>query len=164
VGHNAARSASRTRLAEPETNRLLQTLANLFTNPPATRGEPKVPAKRKRVARTATVTDTSAVAEKTKDAAPSTEDPFEALAAAVSAAAEAAEQTSANGEPKRGKRHGPPDDPLGKAIYSAAFGVGYGVALPTLLLIGMLPDNAVGRGLRDGARAARETVDRRRKR
>jgi hypothetical protein len=91
-------------------------------------------------------------------------DPFEALAAAVSAAAAAAEKTSPNGDAKRGKRHGPPDDAVGKTIYSAAYGVGYSVALPAFYLIEMLPDNSLGRGLRDGAKAAKQSVDRLRKR
>jgi hypothetical protein len=130
-----------------------------MSNSSPTTDRQNLPPKNKRTIRA------NSLAEKSNgNTSPSADDPFEALAAAVSAAAEAAEQSAPNGHPKRGKRHGPPDDPLGKTIYSAAFGIGYGVALPTFLLIGMLPDNALGRGLRDGAKAAQQSVDRRHKR
>jgi len=90
--------------------------------------------------------------------------PLEALAAAVAAAAaKAAEEESKPRHNGRRKRQGPPEDPLGKTIYSTAYGVGYGVALPAYLLLGMLPDNALGRGLKDGAEAARLAAFRRRK-
>jgi len=156
---NTQRAASRTRVVNPTPNPLLQTLASLMSNSSPATDRQDLPPKNTRTSRA------SSAAEKSNgDTSPSADDPFEALAAAVSAAAEAAEQSAPNGQPKRGKRHGPPDDPLGKAIYSAAFGIGYGVALPTFLLIGMLPDNALGRGLKDGAKAAKEAVNRRQKR
>src|SRR5262245_33726771 len=103
--HNVQTSGNRTRVAEPATNPLLHTLASLMTDSsPGTDRNTRPPKKKH-------ATGTNAVADKSNGAAVrGTDDPFEALAAAVSAAAEAAEQTSTNGQPKRGKRHGPPDD------------------------------------------------------
>jgi hypothetical protein len=138
---------------------LLETLSNLLNDSANARNRQTTPTAKSPAA------STSAPAGKSNgDSTHSTDDPFEALAAAVSAAAAAADQAPPDNQSKRGKRHGPPNDPLGKAVYAAAFGVGYGVALPTFFLLGMLPDNALGQGLRDGAKAAQETVERRRKR
>lgn len=50
---------------------------------------------------------------------------------------------------------------LYRAVYGTCYGLGYGVALPLLLLSRAIPlDNAFGYGLQDGARAARESSDR----
>ena len=53
-----------------------------------------------------------------------------------------------------------PESGLSQAVYTAAYGVGYGVAFPALFLFGLLPqDSAVARGIRDGARAALDSFE-----
>lgn len=50
-----------------------------------------------------------------------------------------------------------PDQPgvMGRAVYAFGYWVSFGVSLPTMLVVRALPlDNALGWGLRDGARAA----------
>jgi len=101
-------------------------------------------------------TDTAAPAPTAPQ--PSAADPFAALAAALAAAA-----TTAETQPNLDTAGQPPpaaNSPLSQAIYSAAYGVGYGIAFPTFLLMGMLPNNPAGNGMRDGVRAAQDTVSR----
>jgi hypothetical protein len=152
-------SARAARVADPQTsvNPLLQTLASVLNDaqPAGRRPSPALKTKQSISA------DAGPAKTNGADHKPA-EDPFEALAAAVSAAAAAAEKAAPQGSDHR-KRRGPPAEPMAKAIYAAAYGIGYGVALPTFLLLGMLPDNALGRGLKDGAKAAKKAVDRRRK-
>ncbi len=53
-----------------------------------------------------------------------------------------------------------PESGLSQAVYTAAYGVGYGVAFPALFLFGLLPqDSSVARGIRDGARAALDSFE-----
>ena len=149
----------RTRVRQPETNPLLQTLFKLLNDSPSTS------ARRGTTTKTSKGADAFTVREKSNGNNPHPADnPFEALAAAVSAAAAAAEEAPPKGASQSSGRKSLADDVLGNAIYGAAYGIGYGVALPTLLLFAMLPDDALSRGLIDGAKAAQETVKRRRKR
>jgi len=151
-------SNSRVRAADPEANPLLETLTSLLNRPETGEGH-KASEHQQATGNAAAAPDKS-----NGRSAARLDDPFESLAAAVSAAAAAVEHAQTNGKARTRKQRGAPNDAVGKAIYSAAYGFGYSVALPTFLLIGMLPDNAVGRGLKDGAKAAQQTVERRRKR
>ncbi len=90
---------------------------------------------------------------------PSSADAFAALAAAVAAAAAEAE---VKGPPDKTPASAP-TDVLSRIAYTAGYAVGYGVAFPTCLLMEMLPDNPVSRGLREGAIAAKDSVERMRK-
>ena len=83
------------------------------------------------------------------------DDPLRAVAEAMFRAAEDAdlEQTPAR-ETSRPKGRA-----LSQAVYSTSYCVGYGVAFPAYLVIGVLPKGPMGDGLRDGARAAREAAE-----
>lgn len=51
-------------------------------------------------------------------------------------------------------------DAMGRSVYSACYCLSYGVVFPTMFLAKLLPlDNAVGRGICDGATAACRSVD-----
>ena len=52
---------------------------------------------------------------------------------------------------------------LSRLTYTTCYAVSYGVVFPTLFVARVVPkDNAIVNGLVDGARAARDTLDRRR--
>lgn len=103
-----------------------------------------------------------------------TEDPFKAIADAMEAAAreadsqtQQAKQAQASRETPKRKPAGTPNgaakrEPasgVGKAAYSVAYGLGFGVAFPAYFVLGLLPpDSSVARGLRDGAQAARDSL------
>lgn len=94
---------------------------------------------------------------------PESEPAFAALAAALAAAGtpEAAGEPSRNG---KSERLAPSPTALSKAMHSAGYGIGYSLAFPTFLLLGMVPDNALFRGFQEGVDAARDTVERMQKR
>jgi hypothetical protein len=49
---------------------------------------------------------------------------------------------------------------ISKTIYATCYYTSYGIVFPTLLISSLLPlDNAVGYGLADGARAARDAIE-----
>ncbi|MCY2967707.1 MAG: hypothetical protein NT069_29440, partial [Planctomycetota bacterium] len=90
---------------------------------------------------------------------PQSGDPLAALAAALAAASAASPKSTQ--EPLADPAPAvdtTPNDPLSQLIYKAAYGLGYGVAFPTFMALSFVPDNALGRGLRDGAASAEETV------
>lgn len=91
------------------------------------------------------------------------DNPLATLAAALTAAAKippqkskarTADDSSETAKARRARERGP----LAQTVYKSAYGVGYGVAFPTFLLLSLLPDNALGDGLRDGAKNAYDTV------
>lgn len=54
---------------------------------------------------------------------------------------------------------------INKTIYKSGYYLSYGVVFPTCFIAGLVPtDNAMGRGLIDGAHAARDAVQRMRHR
>ncbi len=100
---------------------------------------------------------------------PASDDPFQAIAEAMEAAAREAERQEA--PKKKADKSGPrkaaagpaPSSPSSAsasgAMYSVAYGIGFGVAFPAFFVMGLLPsDSAMARGLRDGAKAARESL------
>jgi hypothetical protein len=108
----------------------------------------------------------SAASKPTSTPAPAagSDNPFAAVVAALAAAAlnpDTPEQPRKGGKKKKAA---PPESPLSKAMYSVGHGVGYGVAFPTYLVLGMLPDNSLFRGFEDGVQAAKDTVQRMKKR
>lgn len=87
-------------------------------------------------------------------------DPFHAIAEAMS---RAADQMQVSGEEPdvlaAEEQADEQDGLLSKAVYSTSYCVGYGVAFPTFLALGMLPmNNAFGRGLSDGVNSAKQSV------
>lgn len=97
-----------------------------------------------------------------------TDDPFRAIAEAMEAAAREAASQQRPERPDKPKNKAPrpaapasaaPATGVGKAAYSVAYGLGFGVAFPAFFVLGLLPpDSAVARGLRDGADAARKSL------
>lgn len=91
------------------------------------------------------------------------ESPLTALAAALAAAAKSpprrsSARTTGHASDEAKARRAQERGPLSQTIYRSAYGVGYGVAFPTFLLLSLLPENALGDGLRDGAKSAHEAV------
>ena len=86
--------------------------------------------------------------------APPQDDPLRAVAEAMFRAAENANLAEATtGERDR------TGGAFSQALYSTSYCIGYGVAFPSYLMLGLLPAaGPVARGLRDGAQAAREAV------
>jgi hypothetical protein len=90
---------------------------------------------------------------------PAEDDPFRVIAEAMTQAAGEMERIEDPDVPSDQRRSPEQYGSLAKAVYSTSYGLGYGVILPTLLTLGLLPmDNSAGRGLRDGAKAATDSV------
>jgi len=87
------------------------------------------------------------------------DDPFAAIADAMSSLAAQIEADEQRAGAKPAAR--PPHTGASQAIYSAAYCLGFGVAFPMHLGLGLLPENsAAARGLSDGARDAKDKARR----
>jgi hypothetical protein len=97
----------------------------------------------------------------TNQAKSSTEpkDPFQTVADALAAAAREIEEDE-HSSPNIHSQPATDRGMLAQAAYSTSYGLGYSVMLPVVFACGLLPlDNAVGKGLKDGAVAAKSKVE-----
>jgi hypothetical protein len=86
-------------------------------------------------------------------------DPFQTVADALAAAAREIEEDE-HSSPNIHSQPATDRGMLAQAAYSTSYGLGYSVMLPVVFACGLLPlDNAVGKGLKDGAVAAKSKVE-----
>jgi hypothetical protein len=98
-----------------------------------------------------------AVNEVSKSCPP--EDAMQKVAGAMMVAASAVQQGAADARDKARQIAPGIGRAVSKTIYATCYYTSYGFVFPTLLIVSLLPlENAVGYGLGDGARAAKDAV------
>jgi len=100
-----------------------------------------------------------AVATQTVSQSPSPQDALQRVAGAMMVAATAVQQGAADAQTKARQLAPRIGRAFSKTVYATCYYTSYGVVFPTLLIVSLLPsENAIGYGLGDGARAARDAV------
>ena len=90
---------------------------------------------------------------------PATNDPIKQVAGAMMVAANAVREGAVDARQKASQLAPGIRRAFSKTVYTTCYYSSYGVVFPVLLLVNVLPlENAVGHGLADGARAARDAV------
>jgi hypothetical protein len=86
-------------------------------------------------------------------------DPLKAVADAMDAAVQAAKQGAENARETAADAFPAAGEFLSRAVYKTCYSVSFGVVFPTVLLARSIPkENAVVRGIIDGAHAASDLV------
>ena len=100
-----------------------------------------------------------AVATQTAAECQTPQDAMQKVAGAMMVAANAVQQGATDAKSKAQQLAPRIGRAFSKPIYATCYYTSYGVVFPTLLIVSLLPsENAIGYGLGDGARAARDAV------
>src|SRR5262245_47908105 len=100
-----------------------------------------------------------AVATQTVSESPTPQDAMQRVAGAMMVAANAVQQGAVDAKSKAQQLAPRIGRAFSKTVYATCYYTSYGVVFPTLLIVSFLPsENAIGYGLGDGARAARDAV------